>query len=936
MNWNRLTLGLAGLCIALSLSAQQPGDHAPGQLLVKLRPDVEATEWADGVRQAGWDVAVLSTPSRSSNIHLISAPEDVLEAVLRDLARHPEVVAAQYDHYVEERLVPNDPNFGQQWHHVQANDHDIDSDKAWDITTGGFTAAGDRIVVCVIEGGGSNYNHTDLIDNHWTNPHEIDGNGIDDDNNGYVDDYHGWNPQSNNDNIAAGGHGTSVSGMIGATGDNGLGGVGVNWDVGIMQVDMAGINESNVIAAYEYPKVMREQYTATGGALGAFVVATNASWGIDMADPADYPIWCAFYDDLGASGILNCGATTNSNLNVDAVGDMPTACDSDYMISVTATNNNDVRTFSGYGATTIDLGAPGDNVYLPSGSNGYGSTSGTSFASPCVAGAIGLIYSAPCADLAALAMSNPGAAADLVRSYVLDGVDQVANLVGETVTGGRLNLENSLNLALANCGPVECFPEGLAVESSCWFDEALGEVATQVAFTASFSSFLCSADSLCWGTDSLACMSLADSGWVMADGAPWVVEHWVGPLEFSVYFTADSLHSDTVSVTVPDCSELVPGCTNPMAFNYDVNASIDDGSCELPCTDVVMTFLTDCYPDESSWSIVDASGNVLAESAAGEYNSDNTEYTWTGCLTNECLTLTVGDSYGDGVNGSIWFGCNVNGDYTLTTPEGWVLAAMGDPDFGNSISHAFCLPALPGCTSEAACNFDALANADDGTCIIPGTACDDGDDLTVNDVFGEDCGCMGEPIVEGCMDPVACDYNPEANVQTDCIYVGQGTISFDVPPMAGSLTVFTYSGYEADHSLEWLAVGGTIQGDATGSTVTVLWDETTVNGTIQVTETGAADCVDEVVVSYNVLPNDVAVWEQLGWSIYPNPGTTGFTFEGAPGQITVTDATGRSVFSASHTTHRTWVDGTSWPNGIYTIEVSTSSDRLTRRWVLTR
>ena len=119
------------------------------------------------------------------------------------------------------------------------------------------------------------------------------------------------------------------------------------------------------------------------------------------------------------------------------------------MLSITATDDNDVRTFSAYGATTVDFGAPGDNVFLPSGSSGYSGTSGTSFATPCVAGAIALIYSAPCPELMELALGNPQAAADLVRGYVFDGVDVVNNLVGETVTGGRLNVNNSLQLVIA-------------------------------------------------------------------------------------------------------------------------------------------------------------------------------------------------------------------------------------------------------------------------------------------------------------------------------------------------------------------------------------------------------------------------------------------------------------------------------------------------------
>ena len=241
-------------------------------------------------------------------------------------------------------------------------------------------------MVAVLEGGGANYDHVDLIDNHWVNDQEIPGNGIDDDDNGYVDDYNGWHSQNNNDNIGGSGHGTSVSGMIGATGNNGAGGVGVNWDVEIMQVDMGfGLSEANVIAAYAYPYEMRMLFNESQGARGAFVVATNASWGIDLADPANYPIWCGFYDTLGEAGILNCGATANQAYNIDTQGDMPTGCTSPYMVSVTATQPGR-RTFSAYGATTIDLAAPGDNVYLPSGSSNYSAR--TSFASPCVAGAI--------------------------------------------------------------------------------------------------------------------------------------------------------------------------------------------------------------------------------------------------------------------------------------------------------------------------------------------------------------------------------------------------------------------------------------------------------------------------------------------------------------------------------------------------------------------
>ena len=156
----------------------------------------------------------------------------------------------------------------------------------------------------------------------------------------------------------------------------------------------------------------------------------------------------------------------NNNVNIDQVGDLPTACASEYMVSVTATNDNDVRTFSGYGATTIDLGAPGEDVYTTSSGGGYTSTSGTSFASPATAGAIALVYSAPCASLSAISHSNPALAAQMVRDAIFNGVDPIPNLVGECVTGGRLNMKKAVDEIMNNCSGGGCItPFNLAAES---------------------------------------------------------------------------------------------------------------------------------------------------------------------------------------------------------------------------------------------------------------------------------------------------------------------------------------------------------------------------------------------------------------------------------------------------------------------------------------
>ena len=378
-----------------------------------------------------------------------------LNEIIRFAPTCSSIQLAQANHKIAERIVPNDPSYSQQWFHNDASDNDIDTPEAWDITTGGLTAFGDEIVVCVVEGGGAKWDQADIIENHWTNTNEIDGNGIDDDNNGYIDDIDGWNMTANSDAIAAGNHGTQVSSMIGAKGDNGIGITGVNWNVKIMQVDMGGVSEANVIAAYTYPLKMRRLYNQTGGAQGAFVVATNSSWGTDNGQPSQAPLWCAMYDTLGVAGIISCGSTANNNVNVDVVGDLPTACPSEFLISVTATNSSDVRTFSGYGITTIDIGAPGEAVYL-AGNTNYGNTSGTSFASPCVAGGVALLYSAPCTSIMSITNANPATGAQLIRDYIFNGVDLVSNLQAEVVTGGRMNVKNSLDLLLSECSAGGC------------------------------------------------------------------------------------------------------------------------------------------------------------------------------------------------------------------------------------------------------------------------------------------------------------------------------------------------------------------------------------------------------------------------------------------------------------------------------------------------
>jgi len=231
--------------------------------------------------------------------------------------------------------------------------------------------------------------------NIWVNANEISGNGIDDDNNGYVDDRDGWNGGTATDNFSASSHGTHVSGTVGAKGNNGIGVTGVNWNVKVMAISYGSGGaslESGAIAAYSYARDQRLLYNQTNGAKGAFIVATNSSFGLDLQQPSAHPIWCAMYDSLGAVGVLSAGATSNSNTNVDTQGDIPTACTSNWLITVTNTTRNDTKATAGFGATTIDLGAPGSSITSTYPSNTYSSLTGTSVATPQFAGSITLMF----------------------------------------------------------------------------------------------------------------------------------------------------------------------------------------------------------------------------------------------------------------------------------------------------------------------------------------------------------------------------------------------------------------------------------------------------------------------------------------------------------------------------------------------------------------
>lgn len=422
-----------------SASTQAEYDMVPNEIIVKFKEGTEVSKKALVFEKLGGKLKekiltkMMEKQGDKDGINLISISGSVADALAK-AKNLPEIEYAEPNYIYQHFATSNDTYYtnGSLWgmygdaSPLKTNAYGSQAGEAW---AAGHTGSADVYIGIIDEG--YMYTHEDLAANAGTNPGEIAGNRTDDDGNGYVDDVYGWDFVGNDNTVfdgVADDHGTHVAGTIGGVGGNSKGVAGVCWTVRLLDAKFLGTNggtTANAIKAVDYFTGLKTK--------GLNIVATNNSWG---GGGFSQGLLEAIVRANNA-GILFIAAAGNSGTNNDVTASYPSNYVVDNVIAVAAiTSTGGLASFSQYGATTVDLGAPGSGIWssIPkkSGKNivsSYASYSGTSMATPHVTGAAALYAS-----------THPGATAAQIKAAILGSVVATPSLAGKCATGGRLNV----------------------------------------------------------------------------------------------------------------------------------------------------------------------------------------------------------------------------------------------------------------------------------------------------------------------------------------------------------------------------------------------------------------------------------------------------------------------------------------------------------------
>lgn len=454
------------------LAVAEKGRYKEGEIIVKFKSGVLSSQSVRTHQSVG-------AAALGMNMERVKLPAGVgVKDAIAQYMQDPGVEYAEPNYIRYPSAIPNDTFFDpQQWSLNNTGTYaagikgaDIKATQAWDITTG---SAG--VVIAVIDSG-IDYNHADLVRNLWINPNETNNNdGIDHDNNGYKNDFRGWDfAGNNNDPMDELGHGTHVAGIIGAQGNNGIGIAGVMWNVSMMPLKFI-VNQGTDICGSEdaFCGTVADEVAAIQYAVANGAKIINASYVSNTFSQAEFDAIKA----AGDAGVLMVAAAGNGD--ADGVGDnndlnphYPASCNLPNIISVAATDQKDEKVgFSNYGPNSVHVGAPG--VYILSTVphwwteyEGYGFIEfldGTSMAAPHVTGLAGLLYS-----------YYPNFTYSQVRGTILRYVDTLPTLQGWIQTGGRINAYKALSSLLAPTNLTVTDRSSSSISLS-WTDNAAGE-----------------------------------------------------------------------------------------------------------------------------------------------------------------------------------------------------------------------------------------------------------------------------------------------------------------------------------------------------------------------------------------------------------------------------------------------------------------------------